>query len=280
MIDRLRLATTIVAAIAAAAIALVPLASSSGARAQTPVAKPADAAASKCDRGQFRVFLDVGHTPEEGGAVSARGVNEYEFNLVLAKDIEKKLLEAGFGRTLLQVTTGEKNAGLVHRVVAANRSKANLLLSVHHDSVPDRFLEQWEYEGKQLGYCDRFKGHSLFVSYVNPRRAASLRFARLLGKALKARGLQYTPHYTQAFMGERRRELVDTDGGVYRFDQLYVLRATGMPAVLMEAGSIINRDEELALASEARRALIAASVVDAVTDFCAGAASANMAGMK
>jgi N-acetylmuramoyl-L-alanine amidase len=48
-------------------------------------------------------------------------------------------------------------------------------------------------------------------------------------------------------MGHYRRELIDADAGVYRFDQLVVLKMTRMPAVLIEAGSIINRPEELEL---------------------------------
>jgi N-acetylmuramoyl-L-alanine amidase len=270
MTGRLRL--TILAALLLASIGV------SGARGQTPVAAPADSAPAKCDRAKFRLVLDVGHTAEEPGAISARGVNEYDFNLTLAKDIEQKLRAAGFGRTVLQTTGGGTIVGLVRRVAEANRLHADLLLSIHHDSVPDRFLESWEYEGKALHYCDRFKGHSIFVSFENARRPASLRFARLLGQALKARELQYTPHYTQAFMGDRRRELLDADAGVYRFDALYVLRATQMPAVLLEAGSIINRDEELQLGTEARRSRIAESVLAAVTDFCEGrSASAGLA---
>jgi hypothetical protein len=42
-----------------------------------------------------------------------------------------------------------------------------------------------------------------------------------------------------------------------------------MPAVLLEAGSIINRDEELQMNTEERRSLIAAAVLDAVENFCA-----------
>ena len=83
-----------------------------------------------------------------------------------------------------------------------------------------------------------------------------------LGKALEARGLHYTPHYTLALMGHHRRELIDAEAGVYRFDQLIVLRMTRMPAVLLEAGSIVNRQEELELA------LTSAAVVAAVGDFC------------
>jgi N-acetylmuramoyl-L-alanine amidase len=70
-------------------------------------------------------------------------------------------------------------------------------------------------------------------------------------------------------MGHRRRELVDAQAGVYRYDQLIVLRQTHMPAVLLEAGSIVNRQEELELATPERRALASAAIVGAVEKFCA-----------
>ena len=228
---------------------------------------------SKCNRAKFRVVLDVGHTVDDPGAISARGIPEYEFNLRLAKQIEQKLVEAGFSKTLLLVTSGQAITGLVKRVAVANKSAANLFLSIHHDSVPDVFLENWEYEGKQYHFSDRFKGHSIFMSYENSNSAASMYFAKLLGKQLKGRGLKYTPHYTEAIMGGRRRELLDAEVGVYRFDKLYVLRATQMPAVLLEAGSIINRDEELLMNSEERQSLISTAVLDAVENFCASRSS-------
>src|SRR5262249_28664279 len=94
-------------------------------------------------------------------------------------------------------------------------------------------------------------------------------FGTLLGRQLKNRGLTYTRHYTEAMMGNRRRHLVDADVGVYRYDQLVVLRTTRMPAVLLEAGSIISRDEELLLNSASHQALIGAAVTEAVKTFCA-----------
>jgi N-acetylmuramoyl-L-alanine amidase len=255
-------------ALAALSIAL-SLSSPNIAGAQTVVVAPGDSKNSKCNRAKFRLLLDVGHTVEDGGAISARGVPEYEFNLRLARRIERKLLDAGFGKTLLLITGGPAIPGLVQRVAAANKSAANLFLSIHHDSVPEAFLKNWEFEGKPYHFSDQFKGHSIFVSYENSNRNASVIFGKLLGKELKTRGLNYTPHYTKAFMGNRRRELLDADVGVYRFDQLYVLKATQMPAVLLEAGSIINRDEELQMNTEERRSLIAAAVLDAVENFCA-----------
>jgi N-acetylmuramoyl-L-alanine amidase len=236
-------------------------------------AEPAVSSAKKprapvCDRAAFRVVVDVGHTAESPGAKSARGFGEYDFNLRLATAIDKSLIDAGFRRTILLVTDGPTRKGLVTRVTRANASAADLFLSIHHDSVPDSFLEGWHYEGQVRYFSDRFKGHSIFISSENPDFEGSLQFGRLLGTQLKARGLPYTPHYTLSFMGHRQRILVDAQVGVYRYDQLIVLRTTRMPAVLLEAGSIINREEELVMSSPERQSLISAAVTDAVESFC------------
>jgi N-acetylmuramoyl-L-alanine amidase len=47
-----------------------------------------------------------------------------------------------------------------------------------------------------------------------------------------------------------------------------VLKSTRMPAVLLEAGSIINRDEELKMDSPERRDIISSGVAAAVREFC------------
>ena len=69
-------------------------------------------------------------------------------------------------------------------------------------------------------------------------------------------------------MGKYQHELVDADLGIYRYDQLIVLKEAKMPSVLLEEGSIINRDEELQMNSPERRDLITASVIKAVEAFC------------
>jgi len=226
-----------------------------------------------CNRAAYRVVVDVGHTDLAPGATSARGVPEYVFNHRLANQIGQRLAGAGFTRTTVLVTPGASWSGLAKRVANANNMGADLFLSIHHDSVPEQFLERWQHEGQPRAYCDRFRGHSIFVSTENAHFQESLAFGRLLGRQLKARGLRYTPHYTEAFMGWKRRELLDPDAGVYRFDQLIVLKNTHMPAVLLEAGSIVNRDEELVLSAPERQAQIGAAVADAVKQFCAAQAA-------
>jgi N-acetylmuramoyl-L-alanine amidase len=269
-------------AIAGSVLVLGWLATLQSASSQTTAAMPAKTgpASPTCDRAQFRVVVDVGHTAQAVGARSARGLPEFDFNLRLAKEIDERLISAGFGKTELMVTEGPAQLSLTRRVARTNSLAPDLLLSIHHDSVPDSFLQKWEYEGSEHTFSDRFKGHSIFVSWDNPIRSLSLRFARFLGLQLRTQGLQYTPHYTQSFMGHRQRVLVDAEAGVYRYDQLRVLRETTVPSVLLEAGSIINRDEELLLESADHRALISGAVAEAVENSCAGMPSKRMAQPK
>jgi N-acetylmuramoyl-L-alanine amidase len=229
---------------------------------------PSNPSAASCNPSTFRIVLDVGHTAESEGAISARNVAEFVFNLHLAQRIEEKLTADGFLDTKLLVTEGKAKPSLFKRVAAANAFDADLFLSIHHDSVPDSMLEEWEFNGKKSHFSDRFSGYSVYVSHDNPEFRTSLRFAELLGKEMKAEGLDYAKQYTLAIMGRNRHELLNKETGVYRYDQLVVLRKTRMPAVLLEAGSISNRDEEVEMQSPERQEMIASGVTEAIKEFC------------
>jgi N-acetylmuramoyl-L-alanine amidase len=227
-----------------------------------PIAPP------RCDPAKFRIVLDVGHTAESEGAISARNVSEFVFNLRLAKRIEQKLKSEGFAQTKLLLTEGKARRSLFKRVAAVNDLSADLLLSIHHDSVPNKLLEDWEFEGKKSRFSDRFGGYSVFVSRNNPDFRKSLAFAELIGKEMKAQGLDYAKQYTQPIMGRYQRPLLNRETGVYSYDELIVLRKTRMAAALLEAGSIINRDEELKMSSPERQNIISSGVTAAVKEFC------------
>jgi N-acetylmuramoyl-L-alanine amidase len=102
--------------------------------------------------------------------------------------------------------------------------------------VPGIYAEKWEFEGRKSIFNDMFGGYSVFVSKQNPHYRESLRFARMVGNQMASKELQFARQYDQWFMGKYQRELLDIEAGVYRYDQLVVLRMTKMPAVLLESG--------------------------------------------
>jgi len=88
-----------------------------------------------------------------------------------------------------------------------------------------------------------------------------------------ASGLKFTTHHdelTNTAKYGRIAPLVDRGRGIYdAYDNLAVLYESRMPAVLFEAGMIVNRGEEQVLSSPARRATVAKAVAGAVERFCA-----------
>jgi N-acetylmuramoyl-L-alanine amidase len=229
------------------------------------------AEAPACTPAKFKIVLDVGHTVSSPGAMSARGATEYSFNLKLARRIEQELRDGGFVQTTVLITEGDGRVQLFKRSKHANAIAPDLLLSIHHDSVPQSYLEPWTHEGVQRSYSDRFGGFSVFISRDMPKVKTSLVFAKLLATELVNRELRFTLHYADTIRSESR-VLLDRSLGVYAFDELVVLYKSKVPAVLFEAGLIVNRDEELALASSERQNTIAAAVHAAIVRFCERAA--------
>src|SRR5215475_10497266 len=153
-----------------------------GLRAQQRIQKPSQAASESCARPSFRVVVDVGHTANVPGAMSARGIPEYAFNLQLAREIKQALVDAGFEQTVLLITATAPRRGLVER---ANSMHANLFIAIHHDSVPDNLKHSWDYGGQKNEFNHNYPGYAIFISNENADPAGSLRFGHLLGRELE-----------------------------------------------------------------------------------------------
>jgi N-acetylmuramoyl-L-alanine amidase len=205
------------------------------------------------------ITVDVGHTLQEPGAISARGRPEFEFNRDLARDIAEALKKRGHAPKLL----GEEgNAGEPGRRVKGQNPA--LLISVHHDSTQEFLLSNWEFEGKQQRYTDKFSGFSLFVSRESPRVQQSVKCASAIGAALRGAGFTPSLYHADKYVGENR-PFADKENGVHYFDHLAILRRAQVPALLFEAGVIVNRDEEQRMRDPVVRAKMANAVADGIT---------------
>jgi N-acetylmuramoyl-L-alanine amidase len=185
------------------------------------------------------IAVDVGHSLVHPGAVSARGKSEFSYNMRLAKKIARAVSDGSAAAVL--VGEDGRMDGLYERTKAA--AGAGFLLSVHHDAAKPQYLKIWKWHAEEHLYSDRFSGFGLFVSRKNPYPAESLRCASAIGKELQRAGFHHSIYHADAIEGEGR-EWADEANGVYYFDDLVVLRTALQPAVLFEAGVIVNRQEE------------------------------------
>jgi N-acetylmuramoyl-L-alanine amidase len=211
------------------------------------------------------VAIDVGHDAVDVGTLSARGQPEWRFNLALGQAVYRALRRAGLDAMLL--AADGRPLPLAERPRLAQQAGAALFISLHHDSAQDHYLSRWRDDAGEHDYSDLFSGYGLFVSRRNPAYAQSIAVARRIGAGLRAAGLHPSLHHAEAIAGENR-PLLDAELGLYRFDELAVLRRATMPALLLEAGVLINRDEELTVATDGYRRTVAAAVTAAAGEFC------------
>ena len=197
------------------------------------------------------VAVDVGHYAAEPGVISASGVPEFEFNRALAFEIKKELEQFELKVSLI----GERGdyAVLHHRTRDARG--AELFVSIHHDSVQERLLPE----------AHRFAGYSLFISRFNPQLEKSLACASAIGAQLRGAGFTPSRYHADPVDGESR-PFADEANGVHYYDNLAVARSAAMASVLVEAGVIVNRDEEQRMRDPAVRARIAASIASGVLE--------------
>lgn len=174
---------------------------------------------------------------------------ELEFNQTLALDVRRWLEIEGFYVQLI----GERGDYEVLTDRTRDAAGADLFLSLHHDSVRPAFLPEAIY----------FSGFSLFVSRLNPAPQASLACASAIGAQLRAAGFLPSRYHADPVFGAAR-PYADEKNGVHFYDNLAVARTATMPAVLIEAGVIVNPQEERALRDSATRARIARAIASGV----------------
>ena len=201
------------------------------------------------------IAVDVGHYAAEPGVISASGRPEFEYNLDLALEVKAQLEKSGLRVRLI----GERGdyAALHHRTRDARG--ADLFVSIHHDSVREKFLD----------VADKFSGFSLFISRTNPKQDRSLTCASAIGTRLRSAGFTPSRYHADPVLGESR-PFADEENGVHYFDNLAVGRSAAMASVLVEAGVIVNREEDRRMRDARVRARIAAAVAEGVKDCLPG----------
>jgi N-acetylmuramoyl-L-alanine amidase len=223
------------------------------------------------------LVLDPGHEPSRPGAIGVCGKEEVVYNDELAAEVAAALQEGGTFRVLLTRAAGAEvnvsgdggaflaaehranwaeNPRLYERASIANRFAAAALVSLHHDSTAAEYQESAPRacggkDGKRLGRAFRKKGFragfSIFIykGADQARYGASLAIARAIGAAFRAAG-RLPSNYHAEKKDCASCELIDADLGVYH-KNLAVVRASDVPAVLVEAGVIVDEADEMAV---------------------------------
>jgi N-acetylmuramoyl-L-alanine amidase len=195
------------------------------------------------------VAIDVGHYNDKPGVFSASGRPEFEYNLDLARETARDLRQAGLEVRMI----GERGDYRYFNHRTRDAAGAALFVSIHHDSVRERWI----------GEADKFSGFSLFVSRRNPQAQKSLACASAIGAQMRAAGFKPSLYHADPVFGEDR-PFADRENGVHYFDNLAVAHTAAMPAVLLEAGVIVNPREDAEMRDPAVQARVAQAIATGV----------------
>jgi N-acetylmuramoyl-L-alanine amidase len=218
---------------------------------------------STAEAKDLRVAIDIGHSPSSPGAISARGVPEYNFNRKIAHLLLARLQQDPRLNGSFIVNAEGERVSLTSRPAAAESRRADLFLSIHHDSVYPEQLSKWVYQGKLMDVCDDYGGYSVFFSEKNGNPADSHRLADLIGAEMRRSG--FVPNLNH--VGRGNRVLMDRNKGVYTFNNLVVLKSADIPAVLVECGVIKNSQEEVKLCDPRQQQKIVEALYKSIVQY-------------
>lgn len=165
------------------------------------------------------IAVDAGHS-SDNGAVGPTGFLEKDANLAIALCLQKKLLAEG--ATAYMLRGGDEHVGLYDRPKLAWESKADMLISIHNNALPEGG-NPLEKNGYGVYY---FHPHSFALA-----QAVHRAYGRIVGRD-----------------GGREKGLRD-DG--LHYGNLALARTPQMPAVLTESAYMIVPAEEALLKTEA-----------------------------
>lgn len=187
------------------------------------------------------VVIDAGHGGPDSGAIGAQGTLEKDISLALSQKLARELIQQGcivicvrdedqdlMGEDFSGGLHERKRADLQARADVANRNGADLFVSVHLNADPS---PKWS--GAQTFYE---RGDATGES---------------IGKAIQAQ--------LKATLQNTRREALAADG-------YFLMSATSMPTIIVEAGFLSNPQEEELLKSEAYQQQVAGAIARGIVD--------------
>ena len=174
------------------------------------------------------VVIDPGHGGRAPGAIK-QGIREKDIDLAIALRLQEIFAESGENIGVYFTRTDDSNPTFDQRVQLANRSQANLFVSIHNNSIASGRMSG--VKGTQVMYDENSE--------------ASMRFAQIC-------------------LEEVTGELGSVNKGLVKGDSIYIIRTSEVPVALIEVGFMTNRDELRLLNSEEYQGQTAQGIYNAI----------------
>ena len=189
------------------------------------------------------IFLDPGHGGSDSGAVS-NGLREKDLTLSVYNKVSSRL--ASLGYSVLTSRNTDKDVDLVSRADQANKSNADMFLSIHFNAG-----------GRGASY-----GIETYYYMARPEYTPAIN----KDKHNDPERLEKSRKLAQKIQQSLVSKTGAYDRGVKR-ETFAVLRETSIPSILVELGFIDNREEANIIKTNEYQEKLADGIVDGIVEY-------------
>ncbi len=216
-----------------------------------------------------KVVIDAGHGGNDPGAVGRNGLREKDVNLDIAKRLSNLLKAEGVHTVLTR--SSDTFIPLSSRVNIANRSGADLFISIHSNANRSRSLS-----GFEVYYVSPSVSDSKRAALTARNIPLNLKETVFTSSSQDLRAIVWDMIYTNNLLEsiEASRSLcrimdsnIDANILGIKSARFQVLKGIRMPGILVEVGFVSNLNEERLLKTGAYRQKLAEGLLDGLRDY-------------
>lgn len=221
--------------------------------------------------GRFTIVIDPGHGGIDGGAVGPNGAQEKDIVLAFAKVLRDKLEDTG-PFDVLMTREDDVFLSLRNRLDFNQRSKSDLFISIHADSLRQKFVR-----GSTIYTLSKKASDRLSEQMAQSQNAADLVAGLALEEETDAVAdilVDLTTRETKRFskrfsdiLVKNLKPSIRLIKNPQRSAAFGVLKAPEVPSILIELGYLSNKDDEKLLQTKDWQNKAAAAIVNSVEDF-------------
>lgn len=178
------------------------------------------------------VVIDAGHGGKAPGAIK-QGIQEKDLNLAILLKLKDLLDQNDKNIGVYYTRTEDNNPTFEQRAQLANKSNANLFISIHNNSTTDGGMSA--YNGTEVMY-DEAKSEEGFSS----------------------------KHLAEICLEETTAALGSKNNGLALGNSIYIIRSSQVPVALIEVGFMTNQEELDKLKSEEYQQQAAQGIYNAI----------------
>ncbi len=213
-----------------------------------------------------KIVIDAGHGGKDQGAVGTYGVEEKTIVLSIAKKLQQKLDEMGIQTVMTR--DDDRYLTLPERAWVANNSGADLFVSIHANSAPDRNVAGMEIYYVSEEVDDQERASQMVVDYstnaeANPDLPNKISQDPTLWDMINTENRQESILLARAINTSLKRYPPIKNRGI-KGAEFFVLKWTDKPAVLIETGFVTNREEVRQLANPAYQDRLAGLIAEGI----------------